>query len=108
MTRFASICLAGVVGVCLMVAGAIAVPPGVKLTWPGKTEGAVVFDGTTHADKGLGCDTCHVSGEFYTRKDSTPMNMNAIKKDRYCGSCHNGKKAFDTKDSKTCKRCHKG
>jgi len=94
--------------VLLMTAGASAVPPGLQLTWPAKTAGTVVFDGTVHANKGLQCDACHVGGMFQTRKDSTPMNMDAIKKEQYCGACHNGTKAFGTKDSKSCKRCHKG
>jgi len=94
--------------VLVVLSGAQAVPAGLKLTWPAKSMGTVVFDGTVHADAGLQCDACHVGGMFQTRKDATPMNMEAIKKEQYCGSCHNGTKAFGTKDKKSCKRCHMG
>jgi c(7)-type cytochrome triheme protein len=107
MRRFVLTGCAAGVSVALFAAGAFAVPSGVTLSWPAKTAGAVVFDGTVHADKGLTCDACHVGGMFQTRKDSTPINMEAIKKEQYCGSCHNGTKAFGTKDTKSCKRCHK-
>lgn len=107
MRRFASLALVGLFAVIVYPHTASSVPPGLTLTWPTKTMGAVVFDGTVHADHGLGCDVCHVGGMFQTRKNATPMNMDAIKKEQYCGSCHNGKKAFDTKDSKSCTRCHR-
>jgi len=108
MHRYASIALVGLFAVMLYPLTALSVPPGLTPTWPTKTMGSVVFDGTVHADRGLGCDACHVGGMFQTRKDATPMNMDAIKTEQYCGSCHNGTKAFGTKDSKSCKRCHKG
>ena len=108
MDRFISMLLLGALALVLLPVAAQAVPPGLQPTWPTKTAGTVVFDGTLHADKGLGCDSCHVGGMFQTRKDSTPMNMDAIKKEQYCGACHNGTKAFGTKDAKSCKRCHKG
>ena len=108
MKRFVMIMFVGACATLLLPLGALAVPPGLTLTWPAKSQGTVVFDGTVHADKGLTCDACHVGGMFQTRKDATPMNMDAIKKEQYCGACHNGTKAFGTKDPKNCKRCHKG
>jgi c(7)-type cytochrome triheme protein len=84
-----------------------AVPEGVVLTWPGGGEGTVQFDGTVHAKKGLNCDVCHVTGVFYTRKGSDPITMDALKKEEYCGYCHNGKRAFSTKTKEDCRRCHK-
>jgi c(7)-type cytochrome triheme protein len=99
---------AAICSLLLIPAVALAVPPGVVLSWPGGTAGTVVFDGTVHADKGFTCDVCHVAGQFHTRKGADPMTMDAMKKEQYCGSCHNGKKAFSTKDTNSCKRCHKG
>lgn len=83
-----------------------AVPEGLNLTWTGGGAGAVVFDGTVHAKKGYNCDACHVAGQFHTRKGADPITMDALKKEQYCGSCHNGKKAFGTKDQASCNRCH--
>jgi c(7)-type cytochrome triheme protein len=86
---------------------AAAVPEGVVLNWPGGGAGAVTFDGTVHAKKGLACDACHVAGVFHTKKGADPITMDAIKKEQYCGYCHNGKRAFSTKEKADCGRCHK-
>jgi c(7)-type cytochrome triheme protein len=34
------------------------------------------------------------------------MTMAAMKEGKFCGFCHNGKKAFAMGDSANCKRCH--
>ncbi len=84
------------------------VPEGVVLKWPGGSEGTVVFDGTTHSKKGLHCDACHIAGLFQTKKDADKMTMAALNEGRFCGTCHNGKKAFSTSDPKKCHECHRG
>ena len=91
----------------LCPASSPAVPEGVVLNWPGGGEGAVQFDGTVHAKKGFTCDVCHVAGDFQTRKGADPITMDAMKKEKYCGFCHNGKRAFSTKTKADCRRCHK-
>ena len=91
----------------LLPALSSAVPEGLSLTWSGGGAGTVVFDGTVHAKKGLNCDACHVAGQFHTRKGAVPITMDALKKEQYCGTCHNGTKAFGTKDKASCNRCHK-
>jgi c(7)-type cytochrome triheme protein len=85
-----------------------AVPEGVVLKWAGGGEGAVQFDGTVHSKKGLQCDACHVNNVFVTtKKGAASITMDALAKDKYCGYCHNGKKAFSTKTKADCNRCHK-
>lgn len=84
-----------------------AVPEGIILTWPGGTTGTASFDGTVHAKKGLGCDACHVAGLFQTKKNADKMTMAEMNRGRFCGFCHNGKRAFSTSDAKNCQRCHK-
>ncbi|MDA8100299.1 MAG: multiheme c-type cytochrome [Nitrospiraceae bacterium] len=84
-----------------------AVPEGIQLTWPAGAQGTVVFDGTVHAKKGLTCDACHINN-FQTKKGADTLNMATLNREAFCGVCHNGKKAFSTKDSVSCKRCHKG
>ena len=84
-----------------------AVPEGIVLTWPDGSTGPVSFDGTLHAKKGLGCDACHVAGLFQTKKNADKMTMADMNRGKFCGACHNGKKAFSTSDGKSCQRCHK-
>ena len=91
----------------LLPAVASAVPEGIILTWPGGGAGKVTFDGTKHAKKGLQCETCHVAGLFQTKKNADNMTMEAMKQGKFCGVCHNGKKAFSTTDPKKCGECHK-
>ena len=83
-----------------------AVPEGINLTWPGGAGGLVTFDGTVHAKRGLHCDACHTAGLFQTKKGADKMTMAAMKEGKFCGFCHNGKKAFAMADNATCKRCH--
>jgi len=82
-----------------------AVPEGVILTWPGGGAGKVAFDGTKHAK--IPCDACHIAGLFKTKKNADIMTMEAMKQGKFCGVCHNGKKAFSTTDPKKCHECHK-
>jgi c(7)-type cytochrome triheme protein len=83
-----------------------AVPEGLILTFPGGTAGPVTFDGTTHAKKRLNCDACHTAGLFQTKKGVDKMAMAVMKEGKYCGACHNGRKAFAMGDNANCKRCH--
>ncbi len=85
-----------------------AVPEGIILTWPGGDAGMVSFDGTVHAKKGLHCDACHVAGLFQTKKNADKMTMSEMNRGKFCGACHNGKKAFSTSDPKSCQKCHQG
>ncbi|MEK6743039.1 MAG: c(7)-type cytochrome triheme domain-containing protein [Nitrospirota bacterium] len=82
-----------------------AVPDGVTLTWPGGGAGKVTFDGTKHAK--IHCDACHIAGLFKTKKGADIMTMDAMKQGKFCGVCHNGKKAFSTTEPKDCHKCHK-
>lgn len=84
-----------------------AVPEGINLTWPGGGAGKVTFDGTKHAKKEYRCETCHIAGLFQTKKNADIMTMEAMKKGKFCGVCHDGKKAFSTTDPKKCNDCHK-
>jgi len=81
-----------------------AVPEGVNLTWPGGGAGKVTFNGTKHAK--IHCDACHIAGLFQTKKNADVMTMEAMKKGKFCGVCHEGKKAFSTTDPKKCHECH--
>jgi len=82
------------------------VPPGRTLEWDGNGGGAVVFDGTLHSSKGAVCTDCHPK-LFMMKQGSTEITMKKMFRGEACGGCHNGERAFDAKDLKTCRRCHR-
>lgn len=88
------------------VGSALAVPPGKTVEFKGGSAGKVVFDGKTHADKGLKCNDCHTK-IFQMKKGSAKMTMADLNAGKNCGECHNGTKAFKTSDAANCGKCHK-
>lgn len=81
---------------------ALAVGPGKSLEW--KTSmGTVVFKGDSHAGKGMKCVECHTK-IFKMKKGSATMTMADINAGKFCGTCHNGTKAF--KPAGNCTKCH--
>lgn len=72
-----------------------------------KSFAPVPFNHDTHKKAGADCGDCH-DALFKKKKGSTDVNnaltMKALRKGKYCGSCHDGKKAFSA--SKNCKQCH--
>lgn len=58
------------------------------------------FNHERHA--ALGCKECH-PGLFPMKKGTTRISMDEIYRGIYCGTCHNGKKAFSSSE---CTRCH--
>src|SRR5512135_2212981 len=86
----------------------MAVPSGktVELDSP---RGKVTFDGKVHADKGLKCADCHSKPKlFEMKKGGDRMTMAAMNQGKFCGACHDGKKAFSVKVAADCVKCHKG
>jgi c(7)-type cytochrome triheme protein len=67
----------------------------------------VLFNHEKHvAANGRTCTGCHY-GVFQMEKGSNRMNMSKITKGHFCGTCHNGKTAFDVEDRARCAGCHK-
>ncbi len=67
----------------------------------------VLFSHEKHvAATGRRCSQCHF-GVFQMEKGSNRMDMSKITKGHFCGTCHNGKTAFDVEDRAQCVRCHK-
>jgi c(7)-type cytochrome triheme protein len=66
--------------------------------------GIVLFSHDSHVgQRGLKCAECH---QLYSiAKMSNGTSMADMQKGKYCGSCHNGKRAFDAKSN--CDKCHK-
>lgn len=82
-----------------------AVPPGKKIEFAGGKQGKVIFDGKKHADAGFTCEVCHLESPtlFQMQKGADQISMKDMHNDRYCGSCHNGTKAFNNDE---CDKCH--
>lgn len=84
---------------------ALAVGPDKKLEFKGSPTGTVVFDGSTHKNAGLTCSDCHNPDMFPKMKQGTvKITMNDLYAGKYCGRCHDGKKAFVIMGN--CTRCH--
>jgi len=68
--------------------------------------GNVVFSHRLHVlREKLRCIQCHPK-PFSRKFGTTKITMQDIWKEKYCGSCHNGKKAFDARSTKNCSKCH--
>ena len=97
------IAIAAALIVVLAAAQAMAVSAGKSVEW--KTSmGKVTFKGDDHAGKGIKCTECH-SKIFKMKHGATEMKMADINAGKYCGECHNGKRAF--KPAGNCAKCHK-
>jgi len=72
-----------------------------------KSFAPVPFNHDTHKSAGMGCGDCH-NALFKKKAGSTDadnaLTMKALRKGKYCGSCHDGQQAFSA--SKNCKQCH--
>ena len=87
------------------VGSAMAVPAGKTVEYAGGDQGKVVFDGKVHADKGSKCNDCHTK-IFPMKKGSFKMPKAEHGSGKFCGACHDGKKAF-AQDEANCGKCHK-
>jgi len=98
--------LLAVLVVLVFAAAVMAVPGGRTVEYEGGGAGKVVFDGKSHADKGLKCGDCH-PGLFQMKKGAVKITMADINAGKSCGDCHNGTKAFKAGEAANCARCHK-
>jgi c(7)-type cytochrome triheme protein len=51
------------------------------------------------------CYVCH-DAIFVMKAGANPITMEAIQEGKFCGACHNGKRAFQATFD-TCPRCHR-
>lgn len=96
-------CMVLVVAGVLCAGNALAIQPGKTVTWE-TSMGKVVFDGKVHRDAKIECLECH-SKIFKMKKGANSFTMADINAGKFCGKCHNGKRAFETKGN--CDICHK-
>jgi c(7)-type cytochrome triheme protein len=65
----------------------------------------VVFSHWKHRTK-YTCRVCHNELDFNMKTNTTEIREVANRKGKFCGACHNGKKAF--KLNGNCDKCHSG
>jgi c(7)-type cytochrome triheme protein len=94
-----------VVAMFVLAVSAYAVPSGKTVEFDPKGAGKVVFSGKVHADAGLKCNSCHPA-VFKMKKGADVITMKDINEGKFCGTCHNGTKAFSAKDAANCGKCH--
>lgn len=84
-------------------ATAMAIPPGTTMEFTNSPMGKVVLDGNSHTAKGVMCDGCHPK-PFEQKKGVAKITMADHDAGKFCFTCHNGKKAWASKDN--CNKCH--
>jgi c(7)-type cytochrome triheme protein len=68
--------------------------------------GDVLFSHDIHVGKlGIRCKECHYQ-IFHTMATHEKKTMADMGNGQSCGTCHNGKRAFDVKMKNSCGRCH--
>ncbi len=94
--------------ICFISSGVKAAEPARGILYTKPLE-SVIFSHQDHAQKDVSCATCH-SGLFEMEalhaQNNKDFNMDSLYKGKYCGACHNGKKAFASDTQ--CARCHLG
>ncbi|HEX9880292.1 MAG TPA: cytochrome c3 family protein [Candidatus Binatia bacterium] len=68
----------------------------------------VTFSHKFHVtEKKQGCPECHTKVFQMKKMAASPeMTMPKLNEGQFCGACHNGTKAFATKDMQSCVKCH--
>lgn len=95
----------GVAVVMATVSAAMAVTGGGDVPFEVKNAGSVTFSHENHVvGAGLKCTDCHDS-LYVTKAKHKAVTMSQMQKGKSCGSCHNGKSAFDVKSG--CGNCHR-
>ncbi len=83
-------------------------PVPADISYETKPMANVIFSHKFHVtEKKLQCPECHTK-IFQMKKGaaSPEMTMAKLNEGQFCGTCHNAKKAFSTKDPKECTKCH--
>jgi c(7)-type cytochrome triheme protein len=69
--------------------------------------GPVLFSHENHVtQQKLKCTDCHTK-IFKMKKEDLKMTKEAHGTDKFCGVCHNGKRAFSQTAEADCAKCHK-
>jgi c(7)-type cytochrome triheme protein len=108
----ATVLVLAIVGFWLVsspVTGQVPIPPDFSYEET-KPLDPVPFSHKFHvSEKKLQCPECHIKPKIFEMKKlvaSPKMKMANLNEGEFCGTCHNGKRSFATKDAKNCARCH--
>jgi len=81
--------------------------PDFKFEAKGTDEGSVTFSHEKHsATPNSKCTDCHTK-IFKMKKSDLKMTHADFTEGKYCGTCHDGKKAYSAADKDSCGKCHK-
>lgn len=71
------------------------------------SSGPVIFSHETHVTQQKAkCTDCHIK-IFKMKKGADKITQASFKEGKYCGACHDGKKAFSAVVEADCAKCHK-
>jgi c(7)-type cytochrome triheme protein len=78
----------------------------IKFEAKGST-GPVIFSHETHVTQQKAkCTDCHTK-LFKMKKGETKITQASFAEGKFCGACHDGKKAFSAVAKEECVKCHK-
>ncbi|MBI5966504.1 MAG: hypothetical protein HY882_01415 [Deltaproteobacteria bacterium] len=78
----------------------------IKYQAKGSTD-PVVFNHETHVTQQKAkCTDCHTK-IFKMKKGESKMTQDSFAQGKFCGACHDGKKAFSAVAQADCAKCHK-
>ncbi len=106
VSKFWRILVVSVCMVCFVALGTAFAQKDVKYEG-GKDGGAVTFVHKTHMAKKLKCNDCHKEPNLFEKKKTAKITEADHKGPKYCGACHDGKKAFAMTEKADCAKCHK-
>lgn len=83
--------------------------PEAPIIWTNPLKAVAFYHKIHTMDAGLSCDNCHDSifeMAAGTAEQHADFTMDSLYKGKYCGACHDGQMAFDSKTR--CATCHIG
>ncbi|MFI5338800.1 MAG: cytochrome c3 family protein [Candidatus Methylomirabilales bacterium] len=81
-------------------------PPPVTFTGAAGSPGPVTFAHQIHLARGPTCSNCHPT-LFKMQPGGLSLTMDKMAAGKFCGACHNGKKAFSVMNGDKCFTGHK-
>jgi len=81
-------------------------PPAITFPADPGSPGPVTFEHAKHLARGAKCADCHPK-LFKMRQGGVKLTMDEMTVGKFCGTCHNDKKAFSVMDGDKCLTCHK-
>ena len=105
VSKFWRILIVSVCMVCFVALGTAFAQKDVK--YEGGKDGGVTFVHKAHIAKKLKCNDCHKEPNLFTKKKEAKITEADHKEPKFCGACHDGKKAFSMAAKADCAKCHK-